>query len=225
MVIRIQKSKRLPLKNKAARDVLDRLNAYLNTAEPELIYWLTRLWSRHQKAVTYAELREAILNGYISEKVLYDWQQSYIDFVNEKLKLKWLNAAREGAKQIESTHSGFLFDPMSQGFKSWVEEYGAQWVANVIADAREAMSTMIMQAYSRQWTVDELAKAIRPIIGLTKQQAAANLKYYSHIKESLLKKEPTMRETTAKNRAKEAALKYAAKQHRQRAHTLSLIHI
>ena len=79
MVIRIQKSKRLPLKNKAARDVLDRLNAYLNTAEPELIYWLTRLWSRHQKAVTYAELREAILNGYISEKVLYDWQQSYID--------------------------------------------------------------------------------------------------------------------------------------------------
>lgn len=30
--------------SQAAQDALDQLNAFLNAAEPELVYWLTRLW-------------------------------------------------------------------------------------------------------------------------------------------------------------------------------------
>ena len=47
-------------KSQGAQDVLDRLNAFLNAAEPEPVYWLTRLWNDQQQAVTYKELREAI---------------------------------------------------------------------------------------------------------------------------------------------------------------------
>lgn len=208
-------------KGKAAQEVLDRLNAYLNAAEPEPVYWLTHLWDDQQQAVTYKELREAILSGHMDEKLLAAWQEDYANFVNEKLKPLWTEAMEAGAAKLLEEHPGFFFNPMEEGARNWTITHGAEWVTSITDDAREAMTAMIDRATTGAWTTDELARAMRPTIGLTKPQALANLNYFQNVKSSLLTNNPTMKEETATKRAQEAASRYAGRQHRARAYTIA----
>lgn len=213
----IQKAK----KSKAAQDALDRLNAYLNAAEPEPVYWLTRVWDDQQQAITYKELREAILSGHMNEKTLAAWQKDYANFVNDKLKPIWTDAMEAGAAKIMAEHPDFYFNPMEEGIHNWTATHGAEWVTQISDEQREAITAMIDQATTGAWTNDELARAIRPTIGLTKPQALANLNYFQKVKSSLMENNPTMKEATATKRAQEAAAKYAGRQHRARAYTIA----
>nr|WP_325297144.1 phage minor head protein [uncultured Dysosmobacter sp.] len=208
-------------KSKAAQEAIDRLNAYLNAAEPEPVYWLTRLWDDQQQAVTYKELREAIAAGRLDEKTLAAWQEDYANFVNDKLKPIWTQAMEEGAAKLMAEHPDFFFDPMTEGIHNWTVTHGAEWVTKVSDEQRDAIAAMVEHATTGAWTVDELSRAIRPTIGLTAPQALANLKYYERVKSSLLDNNPTMKEATATKRAQEAAQKYAARQHRARAYTIA----
>lgn len=208
-------------KGKAAQAALDRLNAFLNASEPEPVYWLTRLWDDQQKAITYKELQEAIEAGYIDQKTVAAWQQDYANFVNEKLKPIWTEAMEAGAADLMAKHPDFFFDPMAEGIHNWTSTHGAEWVTNITDEAREAITAMIDRATTGEWTSDELARAIRPTIGLTKTQALANLNYYEHMKAALLKNNPTMKQETAAKQAREAAGRYAGRQHRQRAYTIA----
>lgn len=226
MPIRIRKPpRRLPVrkakKSKAAQEALDRLNAFLNAAEPEPVYWLTRVWDDQQQAITYKELREAILSGHLDEKTLAAWQQDYANFVNDKLKPIWTEAMEAGAAKVMAEHPDFYFNPMEEGIRNWTATHGAEWVTNITDEQREAITSMIDQATTGAWTNDELARAIRPTIGLTKPQAIANLNYYQRVKTHLLEKNPNMKEETATKKAQEAAAKYAGRQHRSRAYTIA----
>lgn len=70
-------------------------------------------------------------------------------------------------------------------------------------------------------TVDELARLIRPCIGLTEGQAKANARYYDSIVANLRKEHPRMKIESIRNKARDAALKYAERQHRERAFTIA----
>lgn len=208
-------------KSKNAQDVLDRLNAFLNASEPEPVYWLTRLWDDQQQAITYKELREAIERGYIDEKTLLAWQEDYTNFVNDKLKPIWIDAMNAGAAKLMAEHPDFFFDPMDDGVRSWMATHGSEWVTLIGEEQRKAINAMIDHATTGAWSVDELARAIRPTVGLNAPQAAANLKFYENVKAGLLKNNPTMKEATAAKRAQDAAYKYAARQHRARGYTIA----
>lgn len=208
-------------KSKSAQDVLDRLNAFLNAAEPEPVYWLTRLWEDQQQAVTYKELREAIERGYMDEKTLLAWQADYTRFVNDKLRPLWTGAMNAGTARLMAEHPDFFFDPMDAGVRSWMAVHGSEWVTLIGAEQRKAINAMIGHAAAGAWSVDELARAIRPTVGLNAPQAAANLRFYENVKASLLKNNPHMREATAAKQARDAAGKYAARQHRARGYTIA----
>ena len=208
-------------KGKAAQDALDQLNAYLNAAEAEPVYWLCRLWGDQQKAMTYQALRESILSGQVDEKMLADWQAAYANFVKERLQPIWTESMAAGAERFAEKHPGLIFDPFAEGVQKWTQAHGAQWVTNVTDEARDAMAAMIDRATTGAWTADELSRAMRPLIGLTKPQATANLKYYEHVKASLLEHHPAMKPQAAEQKARESAMKYAARQQRQRAYTIA----
>lgn len=216
--------KRSPVRkaqSKSAQDALDQLNAFLNASEPELVRLLVGFWGNQQQAITYKELRTAIENGYMGLDAFAAWQQDYARFVNEKLNPIWTAAMEHGAAKVAAQHPDFFFDPMGRGVRNWITQHGAELVTNITEDQRQAIAAMINRALTEGWSTDELARAIRPTIGLTKQQSAANLKYYQHVKNSLLENNPGMKESTAEKRARDAALKYAEKQHRQRAYTIA----
>lgn len=214
----ISKAKR---KSGQGKEVLDRLNRYLNAAEPEPVFYLTRFWSDQQKAVTYKEIREAIQNGFLDEKTLKAWQMDYANFVNERLKPIWEASMQAATPPSAVLRGGFYFDPTTKAVRDWINTRGSNWVTAIEGNQREAINNMLWKGFSGDWTVDELARAIRPTIGLTVPQANANINYYKHVKNSLLRDSPGMKETTAIKRAQEAAAKYASRQHRQRAYTIA----
>lgn len=83
---------------------------------------------------------------------------------------------------------------------------------------RAAINNLVQRAAQLQdQSVDSLARAIRPTVGLYTRQAVANLRYYQTVRQSLLDTNSNMRATTAERKAREAAIQYAAKQHRYRA--------
>ncbi|MCL5981740.1 MAG: phage minor head protein [Firmicutes bacterium] len=208
-------------KSGEAKNVLDRLNEYLDAEDSEPVQWLTWFWDDQQKAITYKELREAIIAGQISEVTLQEWQTAYSKLVTERMKPLWLDAMIAANRQVASIYGEFYFDPTTRAVRDWIESHGGEWITVIQDEQQKAITAMLDKAYSGDWTVDELARVIRPTIGLTRPQAEANINYYKHVRESLLKDNPTMQVAAAEKRAREAALKYAAKQHRQRAHVIA----
>lgn len=209
-------------KSKAGKDALKHLNDYLNAATPEPMYWLHSLWGNQQNAITYKELREAIKNGYMDEAALQAWQQDYANFVEVHLKPVWEQAAAAGAAAVAAQATGgWVFDAMGDGVRTWINAHGAEWVTAVSADSRQAIQALIGAGVTDLYSIDELSRAIRPLIGLTAPQAAANLKYYTQVRDNLLANNPNMKQATAEKQAKDAAMKYAARQHRYRAFTIA----
>ena len=201
----------------AGEDALRRLRSFLDAKEPEIVRLLARLWGDQQQAITYQELRTAILNGYIDEQTAQDWMNDYSHFVNEKLRPQWEDAMRAANARLEAEHPGLFFNAHDPGVQEWLSTRGGELITVIGWEQRQAINAMVGRAYAGEWTVDELARAIRPTIGLNRPQAAANLNYYERTKATLLQNNPSMREATAEKRAREAAVKYAEKQHRYRA--------
>ena len=206
-------------KSKAGKDALTKLNDYLNANTAEPMYWLHNMFTNQQNAITYKELREAIRNGYMDEATLQAWQQDYAKFVVNRLAPMWQKAAQAAAPTIDN--GGWIFDAGGVGMTRYIADRGARFVTGVSAEAREAIQAMIGAGAAGQYTVDELARMIRPLIGLNKPQATANLKYYTQVRDNLLAKNPGMKKTTAEKRAQESAMKYAERQLRQRAQMIA----
>lgn len=193
-------------------EVLRLLRSYLDENEPGLVRILVNTWQSQGKAITYKELREAILNGDISQKYLQDWIQDYSRLVAEHMMPAWEQAIIAAAKLKEEKYPLWNFDPMASGVRSWAQNHAAEFVTNVTTSQIEGLRAVVRRAaVLEDMTVDELSRAIRPMIGLTKPQAAANMKYY----------ETLIANGTKKSRALELAQTYAARQHRYRAYSIA----
>lgn len=189
-----------------------KLRRFLNAKEPTLVYFLTTMWDAQRKAITYKELREAIMADVITTDWMAEWQQDYSAFVVEHLVPIWMEAMAKSAEQLERRFNKFYFNPMADGVQEWVQTYGAAFVTNSTQTQIDAIRSVIHMATELEdFTVDELAKAIRPTIGLTKPQAEANLRYYKTMREYGL----------SADKAREKSLYYAGRQNRQRGYTIA----
>jgi SPP1 gp7 family putative phage head morphogenesis protein len=197
---------------------LKRLRSFLDVNEPKTVKWLVSLWDKQQAAVTYKELREAVLNGGISEKQLAKWQKDYAKFVNDYLAPQWELAMTAAADEVTALYPLYLYDPTVGAAQDYIKQHGAELITMLTSEQKTAIQSMVAQAaHYEGMTADSLAPIIRPVIGLTKPQAASNLKYYNAVKNGLLKAHPRMLPENAEAKAREAAAKYAGKQHRYRA--------
>lgn len=192
--------------------VLLKLRQFLDKTEPQLVYWLQHTWNFQGRAITYKELREAILNGSLNQQIIEDWQQDYTRFVREYLRPMWVKAMDEAVTQLSDRYPTFAYDPTAEGIKDWLDTKAATFVTNSTTTQINAINDVVSKAALIQdVTVDGLARAIRPMVGLTKQQAAANLKYYMSMIESGL----------SEKKALERSIKYSARQNRYRGYNIA----
>lgn len=199
-------------KNEDSERVLRLLRSFLDANEPGLVRFLVNTWRSQGKAITYKELREAILAGDISPEWLEDWMQDYSRFVKEHLQPAWEKAIEAGVTDLKQRYPVWNFDPMADSVRSWTANHAAEFVTNVTTTQIEGLRAVIHRAANLEgMTVDELARSIRPMIGLTKQQATANLKYYETLRAN----------GVSPKRAQESSLYYSARQHRSRAYTVA----
>lgn len=193
----------------AARQLL---LSFLDKTEPQLVRWLHHTWNAQGKAITYKELREMILNGYVTPEMIEEWQQDYSRFVVTYLAPLYVKAMEEATQQLTRKYPLFAFDPMSEGVKQWTETMGASFVTNCTEEQVRAVRWAVARAAQMQdMSVDELARVIRPMVGLNRPQTIANMNYYQRLRKQGMSAE----------KAREMAIKFSARQSRFRGHMIA----
>lgn len=199
-------------KGKAASIALRKLRAFLNAAEPELVYILVNTWNAQGRAITYKELREAILAGDIDQKVLQEWIEDYSKLVTMHLLPAWENAMVAANAERAAKYPGWNFDPHAAGVQSWTKAKAAEFVTNSTATQINGLRAVIRRAaVLENMSVDQLSRAIRPMVGLTHQQSIANLNYYNNL----------INGGTSPEKALDLSTRYAARQHRYRGYNIA----
>lgn len=207
MSYRFSRKRLSPIRKAVGPDVLAQLRAFLDTAEPELAAFLVHLWGYQGNAITYKALREAILRGDLDPAMVENWQQDYVRFVRDYLRPAW-EAAMETAARTLPVGVAWNFDPMGDGVRQWTENRAADFVTACTADQIEGLRAVVrMAAVMENVSVDELARVIRPMVGLYHGQAVANMNYYNNLIEN----------GVSRQTARDKAIRYASRQHRYRA--------
>lgn len=192
--------------------VLRLLRSFLDANEPGLVRFLVNTWRSQGKAITYKELREAILAGDINSDILDDWMQDYNRFVVKYMQPAWEKAIATAAKEIERKYPLWHFDPMGDGVAEWTAAHSAEFVTNVTTTQIEGLRAVVRRAaVLENMSVDGLARAIRPMVGLYKGQADANLNYY----------ETLINNGMSEQNALDKSIRYAARQHRYRGYLIA----
>lgn len=199
-----------------------RLKSLIDRNDPWAVRFLTRLWDKQKTDITYAELRQMILTGQIDSATIERWRQDYSHFVTGDLMPLWKDMIDGAVAAFSERWPTWAFDTGTEQIAEYTAHHAAELVTNSTGQQIEAIRTMVQRAATVQdLTVDQLAQIIRPTIGLYKGQAVANLNYYNNMRRFLIKNHPRMKAASIEQRAKEAAIKYAEKQHRYRAHMIA----
>lgn len=210
------------VKSENSQEVLRRLEDYLKTECDEPVEILCGFWKDQQDAITYQELRQAVLDGTLSVETIELWRQDYSILVAEKLNDMWTKALTAGpGGQPILDNVLFEFNTQTPGILDWIKERGANFVTVCTEEQQDAIAALLTKKMREGHTVDELARLLRPCIGLTEGQATANAKYYDSIVANLRKEHPRMKMDSIWKKAREAAQKYAERQHRDRAFTIA----
>lgn len=190
------------------RKILDVLSNYLKAQEPKVAVWLRNAWNAEQGAVTYNELRDAILAGELSLDYLRQWQEDYARFVNEVLAPYWLDAMAAANRLLEKEYEGFVFDATGAGVVRWIDEHGTKLIKDLSQAQHEAIQELVKRAAAMgEFGPDELSRVIRPLIGMVPREAVAVERYYEALRKDGLKADE----------ARKRAMNYAGRVHRHRA--------
>ena len=195
-----------------AHAALRKLRTFLDAREPRLVYFLVNTWQNQAKAITYKELREAILAGDLAEEYLEQWREDYSRFVTRHLLPRWEEAMAEATTQLKEQYPEWFYNTAAEGTSEWMETRAAEFVVNISNTQMEGLRAVIRNASElHMMSVDELARAIRPMVGLYAAQTKANLRYYEKLIEN----------GASPNRARDLSIRYGAKQHRYRAYNIA----
>lgn len=191
----------------------------IETDEP--VRWLVRFWQDQAAVMLYRELRELVIGETDPESLFDIWFQDYSKMLSEKMTPVWEQAFLEGWKN-NSLFCGEEDVISSESWvRSWIVDHTGDLITNCCNEQVSAIRYLIAEAESLNMSSAETARYIRPTIGLTERQAAANLKYYNSIKERLTTDHPRMKPESIERKAREAASKYAERQQRYRAETIA----
>lgn len=203
--------------------VLQRLERYLHDEQDEPIELLCGLWDDQKAALTYREIRDAIVAGDFTETLYDEFAQDYSIFIADRFASVWSQSLIAGAQAQPAIErlSSFHFETQSPGVAHWINERSAQFVTRCSDQQKEAIRALLANKVVESHTVDELARLIRPCIGLTAAQSAATVKYYDSVLSALKSEHPRMKAESARRKALTATSRYAEKAHRYRAITIA----
>ncbi len=225
MAILIRPAKRIKkVKSKNGQEVLQRLERFLDSAAVtgEPVEFLCGFWEDQQNAISYQELRQAVREGAISQETMRLWMQDYAVLVSGRLNKLWSDAVLAGTNsQPILDGRGLTFNMQTPGVLSWISGRGAEFVTNCTQQQKDAIAALLTKKMREGHTVDELARLIRPCIGLTEGDAKAAARLYDSIAANLRKEHPRMKPESVRRKALDATQKYAERKHRARAMTIA----
>ena len=197
------------------QQTLNDLDEYLRTVGDKPVRWLARevqSWGEF----SYDEIAALIESGQLD--ALIDWQERWAGVVNQTLAPMWLKAIEEASRK--ATKGMTVLSDSNDYVKAWVSSHGGELITLLSDESRKAISNILLRGQGLRMAPRDIAKDIRPLIGLTDRQAQANVKYKDRVYQKYL--DNGLSEAKARERSEAAALKYAGKQHRYRAESIVL---
>lgn len=201
-------------KESANRIALRQLYSFIDINEPKLARFLNNMWQEQEKAITYKQIREAILGGELTPAMVESWQQSYTRFVTEHMLPKWEEAFKAAATELKNQYPQFAFDGTAEAVRQWNMDNAARFVTNCTTEQIKGLRAAVRYAtdlVDSGMNVTELSRVIRPMVGLTAAQTRANLNYYQKLIDNGM----------SEKKAREKSIRYSAKQHRYRAQMIA----
>lgn len=199
------------------RDVEEVLRRYTDSRHPVIARWLYSTWNAQREDLKYQEIRNAIRDGELSPEVLERWQQEYALLITEHLSREWEKAILYGATYIAAAVQRRLKAPgwrpdlssvWAQRVAEWIQTRGTRLAVDLTQRQHDAVKAVIRHhLLVDPVPVEELARRIRPIIGLTAREAQAVQNYRQELLEQGM--DPSKVEHWAQN--------YAGYLHRRRA--------
>ena len=200
-------------KARSSSQTLNDLDAYLQSVGTEPIKLLARdvqSWGE----ISYDELADLIADGRLDDYL--DWQARYAALIGSTLAPLWSDAITAASRK--ATAGKVVLYDSNDYVRAWLESHGGELITQLSRESQKAIAMVIMLGQSQRMAPRDIAKTVRPLIGLTQQQTSANMNYREKVYNQY--REQGMGELKARERADKAALKYAAKQHRFRAETI-----
>lgn len=192
--------------------ILEKLDAFIDSKSPRMAKFLYRMWDDQQDAITYRELREAILDGSLSTDYLQIWQQDYSFFLSDCYAPMAQQAIEAAKADLVATYGFELYDPMMDAMDNYISTHGSELIREISNRQFNAINTLVREAaMTGSMTVDQLAHAIRPCIGLTDRQIAQTKRFYDQLREN----------GVSHKKALGRQITYAAKLHRRRAASIA----
>lgn len=207
-----------------ATEILDRLDRYVANSGTEAIRLLVTHWQDQQDALSYSEIRRAILADEVPQDWLNDWFHDYSLFVTEKMVPVWGDAMKSGSfgqPVMDKLHDAFKLDLTTGHVLDWIDERGASFITSITEEQTVAVRSLLHKYAYEKYSTEELAKVIRPCIGLTDAQSRAVTRFYDTVKANLMEQHPRTSKEKLVRQAEEKAMRYAERLHRQRAFTIA----
>ena len=201
-------------KESANRIALRQLYSFIDINEPKLARFLNNMWQEQEKAITYKQIREAILGGELTPAMVESWQQSYSRFVTDYMLPKWEEAFKAAATELKQKYPTFAFDGTAEAVRQWNMDNAARFVTNCTTEQIKGLRAAVRYATDLMdsgMNVTELSRVIRPMVGLTAVQTRANLNYYQKLIDNGM----------SEKKARDKSIRYSARQHRYRAQMIA----
>ena len=215
IIFRKARESRAVRKARKPNQTLNDLDEYLRHLGDEPAKILARevqSWNE----ISYAELEDLIASGRLND--FMNWQERYAAVVNSHFAPMWAAAIIAAAKK--ATEGKQVLSDSDVLVQGWIKSRGGELITGLSEESRKAVMNIILRGQALGESPKQIAKEIRPLIGLTTRQAEANVNYREKIFQRYL--DAGAKPATAAARADKAALKYASKQHRYRAETIVL---
>ncbi len=217
-----RRKKRKVQKSAESQAVLDALDEYLEGNIQEPVKWLARFWKDQAAVFTYRELLTLVTDESEPEKLFSTWFKDYSKLLAEKITPMWQSAFLAGANTNPIINGiGYQVNTSETSVREWILNRGAELVTNVTEDQVNAVRYIIAESQANKMGSAETARYIRPTVGLTERQAAANLRLYNTTKEQLRADHPRMTDESIERKARTIAGRYAQNQQMTRAETIA----
>jgi len=176
------------------------LRRYIEKHEEEVIRPLKAMWKKQSEGITLKEAERAIQLGGVPSEWQDKWSEEIREFVREELLPEWVEAIyRAGSKIAKKINSvewkEFQFSTTHQQVQNWVNSHGGELIVQLTAEQSAAVQAVLEQFVIEEPTTPyQLAIKLKEIVGLTKREAMAVVRFYNSLKEegvsqSVLKKQ------------------------------------
>lgn len=169
-------------------EALIELRRFLNAGEPKVQRAVLSLWKKQAGMISGNDVEEIIAKGQAPAALAKAWDRTNADFAREAVVPKYNDAFSETEKNLSARLKRILGKaglPTSAAVQAWVNAHSGELITRLNSDMHAVIHSILQEHVIRQpMSPFQLAKIIRPHVGLTERWSRAVSRRYQALVDS-----------------------------------------